>query len=41
LSTNWYYLVGDWERFTVVDAGGGKIDLKGVNGRYIFSENGG
>lgn len=32
--------VGAWERFTVVDAGGGKIGLKGENGRYISSENG-
>jgi GH35 family endo-1,4-beta-xylanase len=32
--------VGSWERFTVVDAGGGKIGLKGENGRYISSENG-
>ncbi|WP_010521464.1 Ig-like domain-containing protein [Aquimarina agarivorans] len=32
--------VGVWERFTVVDAGGGKIALKGNNGKYVSSENG-
>ncbi len=32
--------VGAWERFTVVDAGGGKIALKGNNGKYVSSENG-
>jgi len=29
-----------WELFTVVDAGNGKIALKGNNGSYISSENG-
>ncbi len=29
-----------WEKFTVVDAGGGKVALRGNNGRYISSENG-
>ncbi len=32
--------VGGWERFTVVDAGGGKIALKGNNGKYVSSEGG-
>lgn len=31
--------VGDWERFTVVDAGGGKIALRSMN-KYVSSENG-
>ncbi|MBE0393180.1 ThuA domain-containing protein [Flavobacterium sp. PL002] len=31
---------GLWEKFTVVDAGGGKIALKGNNGKYVSSENG-
>jgi glucosylceramidase len=31
--------VGDWERFTVVDAGGGKIALRSM-GKYVSSENG-
>lgn len=30
---------GDWERFTVVDAGGGKIALRSMN-KYVSSENG-
>jgi endonuclease/exonuclease/phosphatase family metal-dependent hydrolase len=29
-----------WEKFYVVDAGGGKIALRGSNGRYVSSENG-
>jgi len=29
-----------WERFTLVNAGNGKIALKGSNGRYVSSENG-
>jgi GH35 family endo-1,4-beta-xylanase len=32
--------VGGWERFTVVNAGNGKVALKGTNGRYASSENG-
>jgi aryl-phospho-beta-D-glucosidase BglC (GH1 family) len=31
--------VQDWEKFTVVDAGGGKIALRGM-GKYVSSENG-
>lgn len=27
--------VGNWEKFTVVNAGGGKIALKGNNGKYL------
>jgi chitinase len=30
---------GDWEHFTVVDAGGGKISLRSM-GKYVSSENG-
>lgn len=30
---------GDWERFTIVDAGGGKVALRSM-GKYISSENG-
>ncbi|WP_367867373.1 glycoside hydrolase family 30 beta sandwich domain-containing protein [Pedobacter sp. WC2423] len=30
---------GDWEKFTVVDAGGGKIALMSMN-KYVSSENG-
>ena len=29
-----------WEKFTLVDVGGGKYALKGNNGRYVSSENG-
>lgn len=29
-----------WEKFDVIDAGNGKVALKGTNGRYISSENG-
>jgi endonuclease/exonuclease/phosphatase family metal-dependent hydrolase len=29
-----------WEKFLVVDAGGGKVALRGSNGRYVSSENG-
>lgn len=32
--------VQDWEKFDVVDAGGGKIALRGSNGLYVSSENG-
>jgi len=32
--------LGIWEKFTLVDAGGGKYALKGNNGRYVSSENG-
>jgi endonuclease/exonuclease/phosphatase family metal-dependent hydrolase len=32
--------VQGWEKFLVVDAGGGKIALRGSNGRYVSSENG-
>lgn len=32
--------VQGWEKFKVVDAGGGKIALQGSNGKYISSENG-
>lgn len=30
---------GDWERFTVIDAGGGKVSLRSM-GKYVSSENG-
>lgn len=30
---------GDWEKFTIVDAGGGKIALRSMN-KYVSSENG-
>jgi len=30
---------GDWEKFTVIDAGGGKISLRSM-GKYVSSENG-
>ncbi|MGY0035981.1 glycoside hydrolase family 30 beta sandwich domain-containing protein [Pedobacter sp. NJ-S-72] len=30
---------GDWEKFTIVDAGGGKIALMAMN-KYVSSENG-
>lgn len=30
---------GDWEHFTVIDAGGGKISLRSM-GKYVSSENG-
>ncbi|MXV14797.1 family 16 glycosylhydrolase [Hufsiella ginkgonis] len=30
---------GDWERYTVIDAGGGKIALRSM-GKYVSSENG-
>ncbi|MEO0797134.1 MAG: right-handed parallel beta-helix repeat-containing protein [Verrucomicrobiota bacterium] len=33
--------VGGWEVFTIVDAGGGLIALKGSNGKYVSSNNGG
>ena len=29
-----------WEKFTVVDAGGGKIALRGSNNRYVSGQNG-
>lgn len=32
-------VVGDWERFTVVDAGGGKVALRSMS-KYVSSENG-
>ncbi|WP_255452846.1 M12 family metallopeptidase, partial [Aquimarina sp. RZ0] len=32
--------IGAWEKFTVIDAGGGKIALKGNNGKYVSSEGG-
>jgi len=32
-------VVGDWERFTVVDAGAGKIALRSMS-KYVSSENG-
>ncbi len=32
--------VGGWEKFTIVDAGGGKVALRGNNGKYVSSENG-
>jgi glucosylceramidase len=32
--------VQGWEKFDVVDAGGGKIALRGSNGLYVSSENG-
>lgn len=34
-------VVRSFEKFTVVDAGGGQVALKGNNGRYVSSENGG
>jgi len=32
--------VQDWEKFLVVDAGGGRVALKGSNGKYVSCENG-
>lgn len=29
-----------WEKFDVIDAGNGKVALKGTNGQYVSSENG-
>jgi endoglucanase len=31
---------GGWEKFTVVDAGNGKIALQGTNGKFVSSGNG-
>jgi endoglucanase len=32
--------VGDWEQFTLVDAGGGRVALRSSNNQYVSSENG-